>query len=86
MKNKLQFIFTTAMVLMLFIVSCTPQPAPSPTTPVEVPEAPEQVDTTGEAPVDAVGEDILDSLDTDEELDSSELDDIDNILSDIENI
>jgi len=47
-------------------------------------EAP--AETTGEASIDEVTEDISDAGNIDDELDTSELDDIDSILADIENI
>ena len=74
------------ILVMVLIVSCAPKPAPTPALEepkvVVVPEVP----TTGEASVDEVAEDISDSVDADEELDTSELDDVDSILADIENI
>ena len=90
MVKKLQIVALSVLVLILLINSCAPKPTPAPTVaeeekpPVVVP--PEAVPTTGEKPVDEVATDISDTSDIDEELDTSELDDIDSILSDIENI
>jgi len=67
---------------MVLVVSCAPKP--SAPTPAEKPELP--VETTGEAPVDAVAEDISEAGNADEGLDTSELDDVDSILADVENI
>jgi len=73
------------MLAMVLIASCAPKPSPATPAasevPVEVPTA-----TTGEASVDKVAEDISDAAEIDEELDTSELEDVDSILTDIENI
>ncbi len=66
---------------MVLIASC----APKPTAPAAKPDVAAPADT-GEAPVDAVAEDISEAGDADEGLDTSELDDVDSILSAIENI
>jgi len=72
------------MLVMVLIVSCAPKPGPVTPAAPEVPvEAPAE---TGEASIDEVAEDISDAADIDEELDTSELKDIDDILTDIENI
>jgi hypothetical protein len=70
------------MLAMVLIVSCAPKPAPAPEEPIEadVPAG------TGEASIDEVAADISDAADIDEELDTSELDDVEDILADIENI
>jgi len=95
MFKKLQLTLMVAMVLMLLVVSCAPKPSePAVTPPEEAPTAiveptvppTEEVPTTGEASVDEVATDILDSSNVDEELDTSELKDVDDILADIENI
>jgi len=70
------------MLVMVLIVSCAPKPTPVP--PAEEPEV--EAPVTGEASVDEVAADISDAADTDEELDTSELDDVDSILAEIENI
>ena len=72
-----------ALVIILIINGCAPkQPVAE-----EVVETPsEEIPTTGEKPIDEVAEDISDTSNVDEELDTSELDDIEDILSDIENI
>jgi len=85
MIKKLNFILL-AMLAMVLIASCVPQPSPAqPKAPaakqVEVPEA-----ATAEPVVDDVAADISDAADIDAELDTSELDDIDSILTEIENI
>lgn len=80
MIKKLQ-IASLIMLVMVLVVSCAPKPSlPAPTEKPEVPI------TTGEAPVDEVAEDISDTADADEELDTSELEEVDTILKDIENI
>jgi len=86
MVKKLHFALLITLVMVL-VASCAPKPTvpaapPTAEEPVEAPEIP----ATGEAPIDKVAEDISDSVDTDEELDTSELDDVDSILADIENI
>ena len=76
MAKKLQLsLIMLAMVLL--VVSCVPTPTV---------EAPEDVPTTGEVSVDEVATDISDVSNIDEELDTSELDGVDDILADIENI
>ena len=90
MIKKLQIAFITVIVLMLLIVSCAPKPTAAPPVVVEEKKppvvAPKVVPTTGEASVDEVATDISDTSDIDEELDTSELEDVDSILSDIINI
>ena len=79
---------------MVLIVSCAPKPTAAPPVVIEIKQPPvvapsippAEVPTTGEAPLDEVATDISDTSDIDEELDTSDLDDIDSILSDIENI
>jgi len=88
--NKFNFGLLLIMALVL-IASCAPKPDPvAPTTPAAptAPEAPVQAptETTGEASIDEVGEDISDAGNIDDELDTSELDEVDAILTDIENI
>ena len=87
MIKKLNFSLLIMLALVL-IASCAPKPGPvAPTTP-PAPEALVQVptETTGEASIDEVAEDISDAGNIDDELDTSELDDVDAILADIENI
>ena len=91
--NKQLQITSIIMLIMVLVVSCAPKPTPTPTVPpaveepkVAIPTVPKEVPTTGEASVDEVATDISDASDTDDELDTSELDDVDNILADIENI
>ena len=93
---KKEILFSTILVILLFLVSCAPRPSePAPTAPEETPATTvppstvtpaEEVPTTGEAPIDSVGNDISDAGTTDDELDTSDLNDVDSILSDIENI
>ena len=74
---------------MVLVVSCAPKPVPTPPTPptlAEVETTPEELPTTGEASIDEVAADISDAENIDEELDTSELDDVESILADIENI
>jgi len=73
---------------LVLIASCAPKPGPAAPTAPTAPEAPVQAptETTGEASIDEVAQDISDSANTDEELDTSELDDVDDILAEIENI
>jgi|TARA_Y100000310_G_scaffold116680_1_gene115376 hypothetical protein len=70
------------MLAMVLIVSCAPKPAPAPEEPIEA-DVPAE---TGEASIDEVAADISDAADIDEELDTSGLDDVEDILADIENI
>ena len=82
---KKEILFSTILVLFLFIASCVPKPKePSVTEPTITPT--EEIPTTGEAPVDAVAEDISDAGTVDKELDTSELEDVEGILADIEKI
>lgn len=84
MIKKIQ-IASLIMLLMVLVVSCAPKPGPvAPTAPVAPVEAP--AEATGEASIDDVAADISDTASIEEELDTSELDDIDSILADIENI
>ena len=71
---------------MILVVSCAPKTTPAPPT-VEEPEVevPEII-VTGDTSVDEVTSDISDASNTDEDLDTSSLGDIDDILADIENI
>ena len=73
---------------MILVVSCAPKTTPI--TPVaeadEVVQASVEAPTTGDTSVDEVTSDISDASDTDEDLDTSSLGDIDDILADIENI
>ena len=90
MIKQLQ-IASIIMLIMILIVSCAPKPAPVTAPAVEepkvaIPTVPKEVPTTGEASVDEVATDISDASDTDDELDTSELDDVDSILAEIENI
>ena len=74
---------------MVLVVSCAPKPVPTPPTHptlAEVETTPEELPTTGEASIDDVAADISDAENIDEELDTSELDDVESILADIENI
>jgi len=81
MIKKLQ-IASLIMLVMVLVVSCAPKPAAAPLEEKPGVEAP----ATGEAPVDAVAEDISKVGNADEGLDTSELDDVDGILADIEKI
>jgi len=83
MTKKFQ-ITSLILFLMVVVVSCSPK-STSPSE-IEVEETVPEVSVTGEASVDNIGVDISESSNTDEELDSSELEDIDSILADIENI
>jgi len=87
MIKKLQ-IASLIMLIMVLVVSCAPKPtAPvAPSVAEEPVEAPLAELPTTEASVDGVAEDISDSVDVDEELDTSKLDDVDDILAEIENI
>ena len=80
MIKKLNFALW-AIFVMVLIASC----APKPTAPAAKPDVAASAGT-GEAPVDTVAEDISKAGDADEELDTSELDDVDSILADIEKI
>jgi len=80
------------ILAMVLVVSCAPKPVsvpPTPPTPpalAEVETTPEEPPTTGEASIDEIAADISDAENIDEELDTSELDDVESILADIENI
>lgn len=80
----------TILILLLFLVSCAPKPSEEPTVKPEAPTPTvtptEEVPTTGEAPVDEVAEDISDTGTMDDELSTSELEDIEDVLADIGNI
>lgn len=81
MAKKLQLsLIMLAMVLL--VVSCTPkQPAAA-----EEPQVAETPAVATEPVVDEVATDISDASNIDEELDTSELDSVDDILAEIENI
>ncbi len=80
MIKKLNFVLWVILAMVL-IASCAPKPtAPAAKQDVAAPVS------TGEAPVDAVAEDISKAGNADEGLDTSELDDVDSILTDIEKI
>ena len=83
MGKKLK-ILRIMLVMVLFIVRCEPKPTAPPAT--EAPGVEVPAEATGEASIDEVAADISDTASIEEELDTSELDDIDSILSDIENI
>ena len=74
------------ILAMVLVVSCAPKPVPAPPALAEVETAPEEPPTTGEASIDEIAADISDAENIDEELDTSELDDVEDILADIENI
>ena len=74
------------ILAMVLVVSCAPKPVPAPPALAEVETTPEKPPTTGEASIDEVAADISDAENIDEELDTSELDDVEDILTDIENI
>lgn len=82
MNKKLNFSLFIILTIVL-IVGCAPKPGPAPE---EAIEADVPAETTGEAPIDEVAADISDAENIDEELDTSELDDVEDILADIENI
>ena len=86
MLKKEMILFSAILVLFLFLVSCAPKQAPAITTPTTTPTPTEEAPATGEAPVDEVAEDISDTGSIDEELSTNDLDDVDSLLSDIENI
>lgn len=74
------------MLAMVLVVSCAPRPVPEPPTLAEIEAPPEESPVTGEASIDEVAADISDAENIDEELDTSGLDDVEDILADIENI
>ena len=82
MLKKLQIV-SLAILIMVLIVSCAPKPSAGPGPVVK---APTESPAAGETPVEEVAEDISEAGNADEGLDTSELDDVDGILSDIENI
>ena len=70
-----------AIFAMILIAGCAPKPAePAAKPDIAVPS------DTGEARVNEVAEAISDSADADNNLDTAELDDVDSILTDVENI
>ena len=81
MLKKACIVLLMMLIAVLLVASCAPKPTP---TIKEKPgvEAP----TSGEGPVEAVAEDISEAGNVDEGLDTSELEDVDGILKDIENI
>ena len=73
-----KIIITLLITLALFLfIGCAQQPAEEPTQ-LEAPETVDEIDEV-EVGIDDIG-------DIDEELDDSELDDLNTILEDIENI
>ena len=89
MKKILSALLTISLIFMLIGCGSAPEAAePSatePTTPDE-PEPAAALPTTGEGSVDNVGSDLTDVENLDMELDDSDLDGLDDILSDLENI
>ena len=83
MIKKLHLVLLIMLITVL-IASCAPKPTAPPAT--EAPGVEVPVEATGEASIDEVAADISDTASIEEELDTSELDDIDRILADIENI
>ena len=84
MAKKNIIVFSALFILFLFLVGCVPKgPATTPTEPIGPSE---ELPETGEASVDSVGEDISNTGEVDEELDTGELESVDDILADIENI
>jgi hypothetical protein len=65
------------MLVTVLIASCAPKPTPPVT---------EEAPPAEEAIVNEVAADISDTASVEEELDTSELADVDSILADIENI
>ena len=82
MLKKAGIVLLIMLIVVLLAASCEPKPTTPNIKEKPVVEAP----TTGEAPVDAVAEDISKVGNADEDLDTSELDDVDSILADIEKI
>ncbi|MBI2651373.1 hypothetical protein HYX01_02800 [Candidatus Woesearchaeota archaeon] len=81
MTKKLQIVCLIA--LLLLVVSCAPK-SKSAATAKE--SGAKTIAATGEMPVDKVATDISDASNTDKELDTAELNNVDAILSDIEKI
>lgn len=69
-----------SIMLVLFLLGCA-KPAEKPVAAEKIAETP-----IAEIPADEIETGISDITTADEELDSSELDDLDTILEDIENI
>ncbi|MEK6949210.1 MAG: hypothetical protein AABX34_03245, partial [Nanoarchaeota archaeon] len=78
---KTGIVLLMMLIAALLVASCASKSAPTIKEKVGV-EAP----AIGESPVDAVADDISKVGIIDEGLDTSELDDVDSILEDIENI
>jgi len=86
MIKKITAVFLITLALFLFL-GCAQQPVEEQSTEPPATETPQEVyPEAGEAPVNEVETGISDIGDIEEELDSSELDDLEDVLSDIENI
>ncbi len=82
MIKKLMLALLITIALFLFL-GCAQKPT---VTKSEVTEPSEEIPTTGESSIDEVGTDIADISNVEEDLNTEELEDIDDILLDIENI
>ncbi|MBL7056253.1 hypothetical protein ISS07_05040 [Candidatus Woesearchaeota archaeon] len=81
MIKKITIAFLAILALFMFL-GCSSQPAPEQDS-----GATEVItETPAETPVEEVAEEISEVDTTEEELDTSELNDLDSVLSDIENI
>lgn len=91
--------FISLLIVLVLIVGCggkseqtqvpkeVPSTVPQETAPASVPVTePSEVDETSIQTIDEVGEGISTIVEIDDELAATELDDLDDILSDIENI
>ena len=101
MINRNAVLFLSILTLFMLVVSCAPKPAetapavappavtpkqtvtPKPSVPAPTEEA---LPATGESSVDDVAMEITESSNADNELDTAEVGNVDDILSDIEGI
>ena len=86
MSKRLILIFMVLALFLLASCACKKETVAVKTTETKPAVTTGEIPATGEAPVDAVAEDISDAGNVDEELDTTELEDVDNLLADIENI
>lgn len=88
--KKIRFGLVISVVLIFFIFGCSPKTEPIQQTQTPHPEpkviVAEETPITGESAIDEVIIETTSSDNLDDDLDTSELDSIDDLLSDIENI
>lgn len=80
-------LFSLFIVLMIFAAACAPKaPAPDVMEKKEVMEITPAAPATGEAAVDAVGDDLTNVNTVENDLSTDELGDLDSGLADVQNI